>query len=106
MPSHRISAGNVVAGINRVTRITTYVKKTSRFLNGNSAPEGKLNGIDTAAARETIPLIPVQLTAVTAPQRGIGSLLAIDGKTFRGRYVAGNIQMNRTAITTKATVDL
>src|SRR5688572_20321154 len=104
MPSHRMSHGNVVAGITRVTRITTYVKKIRRLLNGNSAPDGSRNGIASAAARDTIPLIPVQLSAVTIVHGGEGSLRAIDGNSFLGRYVAGNIQMNRTAITTKTIV--
>jgi fucose permease len=68
-----MSQGKVIAGITRVARITTYVKKMSKCLNGKSAPDGRLSGTDRAAARETIPLMPVQLTAVTT----LWSMLAV-----------------------------
>jgi len=46
------------------------------------APDGKLNGMDNAAASETIPLIPIQLTAVTVRQDGAGSSGVIGGKNL------------------------
>src|SRR6266699_2232166 len=90
-----MSHGKVVAGINRVARMTAYVKKTSRFLNGKFAPDGKVNGTDNAAASETIPLIPTQPRVVTTPQRGAGSSRAIDGNSLLRRYTAVNTQTNR-----------
>ena len=75
-----------------------------RFLKGNSSPDGKVNGMDNAAARETMPLMPVQLNAMMTAAGGIGSLRPIDGKSFIGTYAAGYTQMNRTARTTNEMV--
>jgi hypothetical protein len=80
-----MSQGKVVAGIKSVTRITVYVRKMSRCLKGNSSPDGKTRGMDKAAASETIPLMPAQPRAVTALHGGIGSLRAIEEKSFLGR---------------------
>src|SRR5262249_39821342 len=102
-PSRRISQGSVVAGINRVARITTYVKKISSCRNGNSAPDGRRRGMDNAAARETIPRIPTQLRIVTRLQRGFACFL--DRESLPARYDAGTIQINRTAITTRTTME-
>ena len=62
MLSHRNRAGNVVRG-SGVLPDNNVRQKDEEISKGNSSPDGKVSGMDNAAARETMPLMPVQLKA-------------------------------------------
>src|ERR1700683_3259697 len=84
--------------------MTANVRKRILSRSGKRPPSAVLSGIASAAASETMPRTPVKANAKGHCQGGAGSFRAIERTSQRGRYVAGNIQMKRAAITTAQTI--
>jgi hypothetical protein len=72
--------------------------------SGKGCPLVVANGITRAAASETMPRTPVNARTNGHCQGGDGSLRLIEGKSQRGRLVAGYNQMKRAATTAVLTI--
>src|SRR5450432_1814363 len=84
--------------------MTENVRKRILSRSGKSPPSAVARGIASAAASDTMPRTPVKANAKGHCQDGAGSVRAMEGISHRGRYVAGNIQIKRAAITTAQTI--
>src|SRR6267378_6177386 len=98
-----MTAGNIRPWPTSVTRITENVRKRIRSRSGNGWPLAVVNGMASAAARDTMPRTPVNPSMNGHCHGGEGSLRAIAGINQRGKYVAGNTHTNRAKITTTLT---
>ena len=67
---------------------------------GNAAPDAVVSGSPRAAARETIPRMPVQATRNTTGHGGIGSRRRSAGLSARGITAASGTQTSRITTAT------
>jgi hypothetical protein len=80
--------------------MTTNVMTMISSRKGNGAPDAVVSGSPKAAARDTIPRMPVQATTNTTGHGGSGSRRRSAGLTARGITAASGTQTSRIAIAT------